>query len=429
MKFNPSTPTYLQKLPWTCAIGTVIWMLRSLGLTVEPEDAYDAMVPRYVNSEVGLRNASGAGIVAVLRDHWGVTATNDGQATFDEVATLAGVQPVAIGLRNWSLSGGGHWSAVRGLDSNGALVLANPAGTGPVYGQQTLSRAEFNTRGPASLVTIPLAVAPSVSQLRGVDVSSHQGTVQWPQVAGGGISFAITKATGGAWYTNPTLGANWLGIKAAGLARGAYHYAFESSGQTLPGDGPEAEADYFVAALKRAGGIEEGDLLALDIEEGDGALGDWCLRWLRRVEALTGVKPFVYTNPSFSAAHGLGSTPALADYPLWLAAYQASQPPAPRPWPEIAIWQHSDNGAVPGISTPVDLDRFNGSREALLALGKGGAVAQSPAPSDPRDEQISGLVSAVAYLADDVAAIKDRDARLAEARRVREQYVGPKPAA
>lgn len=212
--------------------------------------------------------------------------------------------------------------------------------------------------------------------LRGIDVASHQGNVDWPAVAASGIAFGITKATGGTWYRNPTFAANWMGIKAAGLVRGAYHYAFESSGQDLPGDGPEAEADYFLAEIRRAGGIEPGDLLVLDIEDGEGKLGDWALRWCQHVERATGVKPLIYTGAWFSEPHGFALSSELAAYPLWLAAYQGSQPPAPAPWDRVAMWQFTDKGAVPGISGPVDLNRFNGNRAQLLALGKGGAVEQ-----------------------------------------------------
>lgn len=132
-------------------------MLRSLGISVTPEDAHDAMVPQYVTPELGLLNASGAGMVDVLRDRWGVGAVNDAAATFDEIVTVAGRQPVAIGLRNWGGPSLGHWSAVRGFDGE-RLMLANPAGTGPQFGQQTLTREEFDARGPASMVTIPLGI-------------------------------------------------------------------------------------------------------------------------------------------------------------------------------------------------------------------------------------------------------------------------------
>lgn len=159
LQFDPHTPTELQRQDWTCSIRSTMWMLKSLGIPVTPEEAQDAMSPRYVRSDVGLLDASGAGIVEVLRDRWGVGSYNDGSATFDDVLAVAGRQPMALGLRNWGGPHKGHWTAVRGWDGPpGAerLLLANPGGTGAVYGQQTLNREQFDARGPASMVVVPL---------------------------------------------------------------------------------------------------------------------------------------------------------------------------------------------------------------------------------------------------------------------------------
>jgi hypothetical protein len=150
--YDPDTPTYLQRNPWTCSIGSVIWCLRASGIDVTPEEAYDAMVPTYVNSDVGLLDATGAGIVTVLAEHWGVDAYNIAIAEFAPLTHLAGVYAMAIGLRDWGLPGG-HWSGVRGFDGT-RLMLANPGGTGPRYGQQALTREQFDERGPCSAVVL-----------------------------------------------------------------------------------------------------------------------------------------------------------------------------------------------------------------------------------------------------------------------------------
>jgi hypothetical protein len=86
----------------------------------------------------------------VLRDCWGVAAFNRAPVSFDEVAGWAGTRPVMIGGRNW-----GHWTAVRGFDGE-RLVLANPGGTGPRFGQQTLNRQQFEDLGWFSAVVIPV---------------------------------------------------------------------------------------------------------------------------------------------------------------------------------------------------------------------------------------------------------------------------------
>jgi GH25 family lysozyme M1 (1,4-beta-N-acetylmuramidase) len=207
--------------------------------------------------------------------------------------------------------------------------------------------------------------------VEGVDVASHQGSVSWPDVAAHGHAFAWTKATGGAWYRNPTFADNWHGIKAAGLQRGAYSYAFESSGQPFPGPGPEVEAQYFLDAVV-AQGLGPTDMLALDIEEGpaDIDLADWALRWLRYVETSVGFRPLCYTGRWFTEQHDFWARSELAAYPLWLAAYQQAMPAPPAPWERVVFWQHTDRASVPGIATPCDLNLFNGSRELLAEYGK-----------------------------------------------------------
>lgn len=148
--FNVDTPTEIQIQDWTCSIRSTMWCLKSIGIAVTADDAQDAMSPRYCRSDVGLLDASGAGIVAVLRDRWGVAAFNRNPVSFDDVAGWAGKYPVALGGRAW-----GHWTAVKGFDGE-RLILANPGGTGPRFGQQTLDRQQFAALGSFSVVVIPI---------------------------------------------------------------------------------------------------------------------------------------------------------------------------------------------------------------------------------------------------------------------------------
>jgi len=157
LQFDPSTPDEKQRQDWTCAIRSTMWLLKSIGIDVTPDEAQDAMSPRYVTPDLGLLNADGSGIVAVLRDRWGVEAENQATVTFDEVAAWAGKRPVAIGGRNWGGPGKGHWSAVRGFDGT-RLLLANPA-NGSVYGDTSLTREQWAWRGPWSAVNVPLPAA------------------------------------------------------------------------------------------------------------------------------------------------------------------------------------------------------------------------------------------------------------------------------
>lgn len=58
----------------------------------------------------------------------------------------------------------------------------------------------------------------------GIDVSNHQGEIDWEAVAGDGISFAYVKATEGGDWVDRRFAENWAGAGEAGLERGAYHF-------------------------------------------------------------------------------------------------------------------------------------------------------------------------------------------------------------
>lgn len=184
----------------------------------------------------------------------------------------------------------------------------------------------------------------------GIDASVWQGNVGWGRVAAAGRRFAIVKASEGVGFTDDTFRANWAGMAAAGLVRGAYHFARPD----LDGNSAADEAEYFLGVVAAAGGAVAGsDVLALDLETGDGDLAAWALAWLRVVRA-AGHRPVLYTSPSFIAEHGLSGVPELAEFPLWLASYRATVPPCPAGWDRIAIWQRTSSGVVEGVAGMVD---------------------------------------------------------------------------
>jgi lysozyme len=200
--------------------------------------------------------------------------------------------------------------------------------------------------------------------IQGIDVSDYQKHPDWQQVAASGRQFVMTKATDGVGYQEKTFVANWAGIKAAGMLRGAYHYARPDLGNT-----PEAEASYFLEIVQ-AEGLQVGDFLALDLEVGSPNLLSWALTWLEHVTAAVGFRPFLYSYHTFLSEHGITGNPAIAEYGLWLASYTPTMPPPPPHWPFIAIWQYSCKGSVPGINGVCDEDAFNGSLDQLKQYGK-----------------------------------------------------------
>src|SRR2546423_11084013 len=73
-------------------------------------------------------------------------------------------------------------------------------------------------------IWIPNAPSRSQYPVRGIDVSHHQGKIDWSGVKASGIQFAYIKATEGADFTDATFAENWTNSNAAGIVRGAYHF-------------------------------------------------------------------------------------------------------------------------------------------------------------------------------------------------------------
>jgi len=199
--------------------------------------------------------------------------------------------------------------------------------------------------------------------VNGIDVSYHQGTINWSQVAGSGARFAFLRASAGTLTADTAYSTYRQGARAAGLTVGSYHFANP--------DGTANDAANEAAWFLRNATIASGDLRpVLDLEVANGlspaALTAWAQTWLAQVTAATGVRPIIYTNNGFWTG-SMANTDWFArnGYSvLWIAHWtSATQPTVPAGgWGGSGwtFWQHSSTGTVPGVSGPVDLDRFNG---------------------------------------------------------------------
>jgi len=198
------------------------------------------------------------------------------------------------------------------------------------------------------------------AQPEGVDVSNHQGTVNWAQVKAGGIEFAFIKATEGTTFLDPYFHSNWAGAGGAGILRGAYHYF-------RPTLSPEAQARHFLEVVPRLG---QGDLHpVLDIEEwdgiGPGPIGDGVQVWVDTVKAALGRDVIIYTYPYFWTRRMANTRRFAQNCPLWIAAYPGPpRQPLVGGWPFYTFHQYTDQGSTPGCPH-VDRNRFNGTEANL----------------------------------------------------------------
>ncbi|HSL97653.1 MAG TPA: glycoside hydrolase family 25 protein [Candidatus Deferrimicrobiaceae bacterium] len=245
---------------------------------------------------------------------------------------------------------GGRWRADCGRSVSGSrwlkIVAINGRSVHSLYGVS----AVYAARG--LFTSIPLT-----GYLEGIDVSNWQGRIDWARVRAAGVRFAIAKASEGVGYEDRSYDRNRAGALAQGIAFGAYHFA-------RPENNPIKEADWFIeVASYRRGMI----IPTLDLERTGGrnptGLANWTKAWLTRVHERLGVRAMIYVSPSFWRQN-LVNTEWFARHGyhvVWIAHWRATNPKVPasswngRSW---TFWQYSTTGSVPGISGPVDLNRY-----------------------------------------------------------------------
>lgn len=126
--------------------------------------------------------------------------------------------------------------------------------------------------------------------MRGVDVSHHQGNIDWKIIAQQGIHFAYLKATEGGDFKDTKFQKNWQEAKKTGLRVGAYHFF------TAKTDG-NLQAENFIHSVPL-----DNDMLppVIDVENEvvDDLIEQQKIRdrlavLLKRVEDYYGVKPII----------------------------------------------------------------------------------------------------------------------------------------
>jgi lysozyme len=219
-------------------------------------------------------------------------------------------------------------------------------------------------------------VCASGATVRGIDVSYHNGTINWSSVKASGVEFAFVRVSDGIGFRDPKFATYYPAAKAAGVIRGPYQFF-------RPNQDVAAQADLLVSAI---GGVyTPGDLPPVIDVEATGGLSPATVAarvrtWVDRVKGKLGIDPIVYTGKYFWRDQ-VGGPSSFANNALWIAAYTSLCPDIPSPWTRWTFWQHSDKGSVSGISGDVDLDKFNGSLADLIAFANGNAPPPPPPPS------------------------------------------------
>lgn len=212
----------------------------------------------------------------------------------------------------------------------------------------------------------------------GIDVSSHQGEIDWSAVAGDGVEFAFLRIgyrgyTEGALNLDTQFQANLEGAQEAGIQVAVYFFsqavdeeeAREEARQVLAWLEEFAVGDCWVAYDWEH--IEDDTARTADVS---GETVTACARAFSEEITAGGCRPIVYCNGMLGyLSYDLTQ---LEDLPLWYAEYQDY----PSYAYEVTVWQYTESGSVAGVTGEVDRNIWFLEEETSQESPEGGETAQ-----------------------------------------------------
>lgn len=205
--------------------------------------------------------------------------------------------------------------------------------------------------------------------IRGVDVSSYQGTVDWDEIRRQGINFAFIKATEGSGFVDERFAYNYENAQLSGVRAGAYHFfSFDSAGET--------QAENFINTVSAYDGMLPP---AVDVELYGNYLSDSSdidtvkikneLRvLLRALEDEYRKTPILYAT---KRSYDLFLRDDFEEYDVWIRdVFTFPTLSDGRGW---TFWQYTNRGRLRGYDgdeTYIDLNVFYGSADEFDQYGK-----------------------------------------------------------
>lgn len=202
----------------------------------------------------------------------------------------------------------------------------------------------------------------AVYPVQGIDVSHHQGKIDWYRVKNDEVSFAIIKATEGGDFRDKRFAENWKKAKEAGVIVGGYHYfSFCKSG--------EEQASNFIHTVPN----EPGTLPpSIDLEYDkncNGSIAIWKLQkelkvYISTVKDHYGKDPIIYCNEAFYKKY-LRAV-AFKDCLIWVR--NTVREPSLSDNRNWFFWQYSAKGSIDGVEGFVDLNVYQGEQNEFGSL-------------------------------------------------------------
>lgn len=194
-------------------------------------------------------------------------------------------------------------------------------------------------------------------KVEGVDVSHHQGKIDWNQVKKQtDIRYAYIKATEGNDFVDKLFLVNWANARKAGLYTGAYHYF-------SMGSSPEQQAKNFIKTVpKEKKSLPPVIDVEISLHYNKQQVRNALQSLISILEKNYQKKPILYVTYNTYHSYIKGYFP---NSRIWIRDIYFYPDIGDKDW---FIWQFNSRGMVDGIPTYVDINVLNGSDQTLRGM-------------------------------------------------------------
>lgn len=241
------------------------------------------------------------------------------------------------------------------VNDNGSTLTVSDIYNGDVeipkfdYALNTYDTAQFTSNSDGT-ISYP-------NSYKGIDVSEHQGTIDWAKVKEAGYDFAMIRVgyrgyTRGRIYDDTTFESNIQGATEQGMKVGLYFFsqavtvaeAEEEASLVLSMIG-DYQIDYPIAFDWEPVDDSEARTNSITGDEVSTIAAAFCDKISK-----AGYNTAVYINKT--QAYSFYNLDTIKNYDIWYAEYQA----APSLYYDFTMWQYTATGTVDGIDGTADIN-------------------------------------------------------------------------
>lgn len=200
--------------------------------------------------------------------------------------------------------------------------------------------------------------------IKGIDVSAHNGVIDWDKVVNSGIGFAIIRIGIGSDMKSQDDKQALANIKACeerGIPWGVYIYSYALTLAEVA-----SEAAHTIRMIKGFNpplgvwfDMEDADKYkaksGMNVYKSKALLTEFCVSFMKQLKAAGYKNVGVYANYDyFKNVLDINQIKAVGK--IWLAHWGISKPSMP-----CELWQYASDGTVPGIKGRVDMNYYYGT--------------------------------------------------------------------